>query len=399
MVTKRKRNEAKRMGRLYSGPASTGGSGGGRPGKANAYNPFDYKHGKSRFDFMGKSRKGGQKGGPGAGGKASGSRRVNVVAKHDEGIRKREKSLLVEYKRRHSANTFVDRRFGEHDETLNEEDKAILRFQKERVKQAKRNRYALGEDNLSDDDAFGAEDALTHRGRNLDDFDEGELKGRGGLGGPDDDDGDDDNFGFVSKRSCANDKEFENMMTEFQFGNQNREIASESEDGEVELDEDGNPLERKKRKKSKKEVMQELIAKSKYYKAQKAKEKDEDETLRNKLDTDFRAIMQDQETITKMDELRRRRKEENLRQKRERKPVGDVGYDKITEDLVFEFRQSESGPANLFFLRSPRPRAALLLTPLTSFTDQAAPRPSPRGRRSPGGPSSASRSSRRRESR
>ena len=87
--------------------------------------------------------------------------------------------------------------------------------------------------------------------------------------------------------------------------------------------------------------MQELIAKSKYYKAQKAKEKDEDETLRNKLDTDFRAIMQDQETITKIDELRRRRKEENLQQKRDRKPVGDVGYDKITEDLVFEFRQSE----------------------------------------------------------
>lgn len=44
----------------------------------------------------------------------------------------RKKTLLQEYKQQGKGNTFVDRRFGEKDEDLPEEDKAILRFQKER---------------------------------------------------------------------------------------------------------------------------------------------------------------------------------------------------------------------------------------------------------------------------
>ena len=44
----------------------------------------------------------------------------------------RKVSLLQEYKQRGNQNTFVDRRFGEQDEGLGEEEKAIMRFQRER---------------------------------------------------------------------------------------------------------------------------------------------------------------------------------------------------------------------------------------------------------------------------
>ncbi|QDZ25907.1 nucleolar protein 14 [Chloropicon primus] len=328
MVTKRKRNEAKRMGRLYSSGGGGGGSRGG--GGGGKYNPFEYKHASSRFDVLGKTKGKRVQTKQGDGKEFRRTQRTNVMSKHDEGIRRREKSLLVEYQQRHSANTFMDRRFGEKDESLNEEDRAILRFQRERVRQAKRNRYALDDgEGDSEEDGYGyglgeGED-LTHGGRKLDDFDDKELGGE-----LDSDDGGD--FGFVAKGSYSTDKEFENMMTEFQFGNGGKEVDG----GEAGSDEEGE----RERKKTKKEIMQELIAKSKYFKGLKAKEKDEDETLRNKLDNEFKEIMQDQDTVAKMSRLRMLKKEQSLKQKSERKTEADAGYDKITEDLIFEFRQS-----------------------------------------------------------
>ena len=47
----------------------------------------------------------------------------------------RKKTLLVEYKQLRKANAFVDRRFGEDDESLTAEVKAIARFQKQRMKE------------------------------------------------------------------------------------------------------------------------------------------------------------------------------------------------------------------------------------------------------------------------
>lgn len=46
----------------------------------------------------------------------------------------RNKTLLVEYKQLRKANAFIDRRFGEEDESLTAEEKAIARFQKQRMK-------------------------------------------------------------------------------------------------------------------------------------------------------------------------------------------------------------------------------------------------------------------------
>ena len=79
-----------------------------------------------------------------------------------------------------------------------------MRFQRERIKQAKRNRYALqdGEDAFGDDGEGGGRglgsedtDTLTHLGRSLDDFDEADLRQQ--------ENEDEDDFGFVSKRNGA----------------------------------------------------------------------------------------------------------------------------------------------------------------------------------------------------
>ena len=48
----------------------------------------------------------------------------------------RKKTLLVEYRQLRKANAFVDRRFGEDNEGLSPEEKAIVRFQKQRMSQA-----------------------------------------------------------------------------------------------------------------------------------------------------------------------------------------------------------------------------------------------------------------------
>ena len=48
----------------------------------------------------------------------------------------RKKTLLVEYRQLRKANAFVDRRFGEEDEGLTPEERAIARFQKQRMAQS-----------------------------------------------------------------------------------------------------------------------------------------------------------------------------------------------------------------------------------------------------------------------
>lgn len=50
-------------------------------------------------------------------------------------VPQRKKTLLVEYRQLRKANAFVDRRFGEEDESLTAEEKAIARFQKQRMKE------------------------------------------------------------------------------------------------------------------------------------------------------------------------------------------------------------------------------------------------------------------------
>lgn len=198
--------------------------------KAND-NPFESIRSKRKFEVLGQKRKGDAK-------------RMGLV--RSAAIEKRKKTLLKEYEQSTKSSQFVDKRIGENDEALDEFGKAVLRSQRERkmnVKVSKKSKYNLPDG--EDDDEFEGIDTL---GR--DDFEEQML-----------DEYEDDE---------TDKKSYSGMQSPEEIG-----VA----DGE------------EKRHKTKKEVMDEIIAKSKFYKAQKAKDKEEDEDLVEELDKNFTSLV------------------------------------------------------------------------------------------------------------
>jgi nucleolar protein 14 len=249
---------------------------------------FDRKSSKQKFEILGRKIKG---------------KSGNVLKARREGFERRERTLLVEHKLSGKANAFVDLRFGELDDSLTQEEKSIGRLARARLGQLRKKRkntYSLeGNENDGDEEDDGGGNSnrnnlmsLTHLGKPLDerrianakfdsdsDDEDGtrrlmneEMTRRMHFGGGDFDDVDDDTGGFLRK---------ERKSTAEGGGGGNEE--------EEEDDDDENGAERRK---TKKEVMDELIAKSKMYKAEKAKQRDEDEELLDKLDADFRVISQ-----------------------------------------------------------------------------------------------------------
>ncbi|KAI0638448.1 nucleolar protein 14 [Trametes polyzona] len=166
------------------------------------------------------------------------------------GIEQRKKTLLKEYEEKDRTGGIVDRRFGENDPTMTPEERMLERFTRERQRASKGTAF-----NLED------EDELTHYGQSLsklDDFDNVGL-------GLDDDDEDD---GPMDRRTVESGH----------FGG----FGDEDED---EGDED-EPA----RKKSKAEVMAEVIAKSKEHKMIRQTQQEEDENLRHQLDQELDSI-------------------------------------------------------------------------------------------------------------
>ncbi|SCU99271.1 LAFA_0G23024g1_1 [Lachancea sp. 'fantastica'] len=166
----------------------------------------------------------------------------------------------VRERRKNKLGGVMDRRFGEKNKDLTEEEKMLERFTRERQAQSSSSKKSIF--NLEDDENeefgnAGSEDlyggTLTHYGKSLaleDDFEDGDL----GLEQP--------------KRSAS-------------------EFEGENEDG------------RPARKKTKAEVMKEIIAKSKFYKheRQKAKEKLAEEI--EDVDEEFDDIMSELNAIPK----------------------------------------------------------------------------------------------------
>ncbi|KAI0383820.1 Nop14-like protein [Hypomontagnella monticulosa] len=168
------------------------------------------------------------------------------------GEERRRQTLLVELNRRHKVGGILDRRIGENDPFMTPEEKMRERFVRE--KQIHKTSMFDLED---DEPSVG----LTHFGKSLsldgpalvDDFEEEDLSA-----GSDADASDDEHRG--SKRI--------------------RPFDIEAPDGE---EEEGQP----ERKKTKQEVMKEVIAKSKFYKAERQAAKDADEDLREELDMEL----------------------------------------------------------------------------------------------------------------
>ncbi|RLN18472.1 nucleolar protein 14 isoform X2 [Panicum miliaceum] len=205
-------------------------------------NPFEAIWSRRKFDVLGKKRKGEE-------------RRVSRA--RSEAIRKRENTLLKEFEESAKSSVFHDRRIGETDDTLPEFDKAVLRQQRERLAKLKReSKYNLPDE---DEDEINVHNLLSEK----DDFDE-EV--------PFDDESDEEGKMVLSKKRLS-----------LQGGDRPSETDLPQETHEH---------------RSKKEVMAEIILKSKFFKAQKAKVREEDEHLVDKLDSDFASLAQTQALLS-----------------------------------------------------------------------------------------------------
>ncbi|KAI0921150.1 hypothetical protein AcV5_001156 [Taiwanofungus camphoratus] len=197
-------------------------------------NPFDVKVTKLKHDVGGR--------------KIAGTTGRPAKSKQ-AGIEQRKKTLLKEYQEKGRSGGIVDRRFGENDPTMTPEERMLERFTREHQRMSKNATF-----NLED------EDELTHYGQSLsklDDFDNVGL----GL-----DDDDEEDGGQIDRQT----------VREAHFGG----FGDEGEEDEEE------PA----RKKSKAEVMAEVIAKSKVHKLQRQDQQEEDENLRHALDEEFDSI-------------------------------------------------------------------------------------------------------------
>ncbi|KAK8613919.1 hypothetical protein V6N13_101670 [Hibiscus sabdariffa] len=203
-----------------------------KPPKAN---PFETIWSRRKFDILGKKRKGEE-------------RRVGLA--RSLSIQKRKKTLLKEYEQSTKSSVFVDKRIGEQNDDLGEFEKGILRSQRERqLKLGKKSKFNLsdGEENKFDAPDFGS---LPER----DDFDDEMLS--------DDDNEADEKHPAILKQQLK------------AHGTQNQSEENKH--------------------KSKKEIMEEVILKSKFFKAQKARDKEENEQLMDELDKNFTSLVQSQ---------------------------------------------------------------------------------------------------------
>jgi nucleolar protein 14 len=188
------------------------------------------------------------------------------------GEERRRATLLKEIQSRSKVGGILDRRFGENDPKMTPEQRAAERFARQSERKLKKNSiFAL-------DDEDEEEMQLTHGGRSLafgienahDDIDEAEVETTS-------DDGDD----RPRKR---------------------RRLSEEDSQDESADAEDGLP----ERKKSKQEVMREVIAKSKLYKYERQQAKEDDDDLRAELDRglpEFYEALQRQPLPTKQPQL------------------------------------------------------------------------------------------------
>lgn len=168
-----------------------------------------------------------------------------------QGEQTRRNALLPELRRRNKVGGILDRRIGENDPFMTPEERAELRFAKTS------GRARTGAFDLEDD----TEDVLTHLGQSLategrDDFDEHISQASSDL--------EDEGSGLKRKRD-----------------------TSDGAVKAVDTDMPGQP----ERKKTKAEVMQEVIAKSKLHKYERQQAKEDDDELREELDRGMGDLM------------------------------------------------------------------------------------------------------------
>ncbi|NXN86736.1 NOP14 protein, partial [Bombycilla garrulus] len=243
-------------------------------------NPFEVKVNRQKFDILGRKTKN-DVGLPGV--------------SRSKAIKKRNQTLLKEYKEREKSNVFKDKRFGEYNTKITPEEKMIRRFALERQQNyGKKNIYNLNED-----------EELTHYGQSLAEIEK--------LNDIVDSDSDTEEKGTLSAE-----------LTAAHFGGGGgllrKKVSSEQQDEEPE------------KPKSRKELIEEMIAKSKQEKQERQTRRESALELTEKLDKDWKEI----QTL-----MARKTPKSERKDKEVEKPKPDE-YDMIVRELGFEMKAKPS---------------------------------------------------------
>ncbi|XP_032109883.1 nucleolar protein 14 isoform X1 [Sapajus apella] len=248
----------------------------GGPAKASS-NPFEVKVNRQKFQILGRK------------------------TRHDVGLpgvsraralRKRTQTLLKEYKERDKSNVFRDKRFGEYNSSMTPEEKMMKRFALEQQRHhEKKSIYNLNED-----------EELTHYGQSLADIEK--------------------HNDIVDSDSDAEDR-----------GVLSAELTAAHFGGGGELLHKKTPQEgeEQEKPKSRKELIEELIAKSKQEKRERQAQREDALELTEKLDQDWKEI----QTL-----LSHKTPKSENRDKKE-KPKPDA-YDMMVRELGFEMKAQPS---------------------------------------------------------
>ena len=163
-------------------------------------------------------------------------------------IVKRKGTLLQEYKVKDKDNILLDKRLHQRNPNMSEEDKALARFAKEKIKaHNKKNIYNLNDDEI-----------LTHRGQAIMDIEK--------FDNPNSDE--DDGFSDDENRTGKLDKKF---LEEAHFG--------------------GGLLSKPDSEASRKSVIEQLIAESKKRKSERQKVREQTQDLTEKLDSEWKDLL------------------------------------------------------------------------------------------------------------
>lgn len=210
-----------------------------------SFNPFEFKHlsRPKKFEYVTNQ---------------SESAKARVLGRpgvtKSQGEETRRRTLLPEMSKKNKVGGILDRRIGEDDPTMSLEDKMMARFEREQQRKRGGNVFDLEE---ADDEV-----ELTHGGKALQ-FDEGDL-------------GEED---YDAQSVSGSSEGWEDG-----FLKRKRRRESDAED---EVADEEHP----ERKKSKAEVMKEVIAKSKLHKYERQQQKEDDEDLREELDKDLNDVL------------------------------------------------------------------------------------------------------------
>ncbi|XP_069798101.1 nucleolar protein 14 [Narcine bancroftii] len=200
-------------------------------------NPFEVKINKQKFSVFGRKRNR-ERGLPGV--------------SRSKSIKRRTETLLKEYRNKGKANTFIDKRFGEYDTKLTEDEKMAKRFSLEQQRiYTKKSIYNLNED-----------EELTHYGQSLADIES--------FNNRPDSDSDTEEKGKLSAEFTA--------AAHFGGGGLLQKKVSSKTDEE------------EQKPKSRKEFIEELIMKSKKEKRERQMQRDKAQELTEKLDNDWKEI-------------------------------------------------------------------------------------------------------------